>query len=45
VGALLLAALCTVLLVFSSRRATLHQIHLSLLAISEQLKELARREH
>jgi hypothetical protein len=44
VGALLLAALCTVLLVFSSRRATLHQIHLSLLAISEQIKELASRE-
>jgi hypothetical protein len=37
--ALLLAALTTVLLVFSSRRATLHQIHLSLLAISEQLRQ------
>jgi hypothetical protein len=38
--ALLLAALCTVLLVFSSRRATLHQIHLALMALSDQLKEL-----
>jgi hypothetical protein len=37
---LLLAALCTVWLVFSSRRATLNQINLSLTEISEQLREL-----
>jgi hypothetical protein len=42
VVALLLAALCTVLLVFSSRRATLRHIQLSLMTISEQLKELQR---
>jgi hypothetical protein len=35
---LLLAALCTVLLVVLSRRATLRQINASLLEISEQLK-------
>jgi hypothetical protein len=40
VGALVLAALCTVLLVFSSRRATLRQINASLLAICEQLRQL-----
>jgi hypothetical protein len=40
VVALLLAALCTVLLVFTSRRATLHQIHLALMELSERLKEL-----
>ena len=37
---LLLAAVCTVLLVLVSRRATLRQINASLLAISEQLKLL-----
>jgi hypothetical protein len=40
VPALLLAALCTVWLVFSSRRATLNQINLSLAEISEQLRQL-----
>jgi hypothetical protein len=40
VAALLLAAVCTVLLVFSVRRATLTQINLSLMTISAQLKEL-----
>jgi hypothetical protein len=40
VPALLLAALCTVWLVFSSRRATLNQINLSLADISEQLRQL-----
>jgi type II secretory pathway pseudopilin PulG len=39
---LLLAALFTVLLVFSSRRATLRQINVSLMEISEQLKQLRR---
>jgi hypothetical protein len=38
--ALLLAALCTVVLAFSSRRATLQQIQLSLMLLSDQLKEL-----
>ena len=38
--AFLLAALCTVLLVLLSRRATLRQINASLLEISEQLKQL-----
>src|SRR5438067_2202231 len=38
VPALLLAALGTVWLVFSSRRATLNQINLSLAEISEQLR-------
>ena len=40
VPALLLAALGTVWLVFSSRRATLNQINLSLAEISEQLRQL-----
>lgn len=39
-AALTLAALCTVLLVLASRRATLHQINTSLAEISEQLKRL-----
>jgi hypothetical protein len=38
--ALLLAAVCTVLLVLASRRATLRQINASLLTLSEQLKQL-----
>jgi hypothetical protein len=42
VPVLLLAALCTVWLVLSSRRATLNQINLSLSEISEQLRELRR---
>jgi hypothetical protein len=40
VPALLLAALGTVWLVFSSRRATLNQINLSLAEISEQLRQM-----
>jgi hypothetical protein len=40
VGVLALAALATVFLVLSSRRATLRQINASLLEISNQLKEL-----
>ena len=40
VPALLLAALCTVWLVFSSRRATLNQINLSLVELSEQLRQM-----
>ena len=40
VPALLLAALGTVWLVFSSRRATLNQINISLAEISEQLRQL-----
>jgi hypothetical protein len=42
VPALLLAALGTVWLVFSSRRATLNQISLSLAEISEQLRQMRR---
>jgi hypothetical protein len=42
VPALLLAALGTVWLVFSSRRATLNQINLSLAEISEQLRQMRR---
>ncbi|HEY7426261.1 MAG TPA: hypothetical protein VH682_18665 [Gemmataceae bacterium] len=37
---LFLGALCTVLLVTTSRRATLGQINLSLMELSEQLKQL-----
>jgi hypothetical protein len=40
IGALLLAALCTLLLVSSSRSATLHQISISLMELSEQFKQL-----
>jgi hypothetical protein len=40
VPALLLAALGTVWLVFSSRRATLNQINLSLAEISDQLRQM-----
>jgi hypothetical protein len=40
VPALLLAALCTVRLVFSSRRATFNQINLSLADISDQLRQM-----
>lgn len=40
VGSLFLAALCTVLLVTTSRRATLRQINFSLMELSEQLKQL-----
>jgi hypothetical protein len=40
VAALTFAALCTVLLNLSTRRATLRQINASLLEISNQLKEL-----
>jgi hypothetical protein len=38
--ALLLAAICTVLLISASRRATLRQINANLLEISDQLKRL-----
>jgi hypothetical protein len=40
VAALALAAICTVLLVFASRRATLRQLNASLIEIAEQLKRL-----
>jgi hypothetical protein len=40
VAVLTVAALCTVLLVSASRRATLRQVNANLLEISEQLKEL-----
>jgi hypothetical protein len=40
VPALLLAALGTVWLVFSSRRATLNQINISLAEISEQIRQM-----
>jgi hypothetical protein len=40
VVSLLLAALFTVLLIFSSRRATLSRINLSLMQISEELRLL-----
>ncbi len=39
-AALLLAALCTILLVLSSRRATLRQINASLIEICEQIKQM-----
>ncbi len=39
-AALLLAALCTILLVLSSRRATLRQINASLIEICEQIKQV-----
>jgi hypothetical protein len=42
VPALLLAGLSTVWLVFSSRRATLNQINMSLAEISEQLRQMRR---
>jgi hypothetical protein len=44
VPALLLAALCTVWLVLSSRRATLNQISLSLAEISEQFRQMLRQQ-
>lgn len=40
IGALFLGALCTVLLVTTSRRATLRQINLSLMDLSEQVRQL-----
>jgi hypothetical protein len=39
---LLLAALCTVWLVFASRRTTMNRINISLAQISEQLRQLAK---
>jgi hypothetical protein len=39
-GALLIASLCTVLLIFSSRTATLRQINLSLLTLCRQLEKM-----
>jgi predicted PurR-regulated permease PerM len=41
-GCLLLAALCTVWLVFASRRTTLNRINISLAQIAEQLRQLAK---
>ncbi len=43
VVALLLAAVCTVLLILASRRATLRQINANLAEISEQLKLLRQQ--
>jgi hypothetical protein len=40
IGALLLAALCTILLISSSRTATLNQISISLMELSEQLRQM-----
>lgn len=40
IASLLLAAVSTVLLILSSRRATLHQINVELAGISDQLKQL-----
>jgi hypothetical protein len=40
IGALFMAALCTVLLVTTSRRATLRQINLSLMQLAEQVRHL-----
>lgn len=37
---LMLGAVCTLLLVYTSRRATLRQLNAGLLQISEQLREL-----
>jgi ABC-type Fe3+ transport system permease subunit len=42
VGALPLAAVCTVLLIFTSRRATMNRINMSLAQICEQLKIMNR---
>jgi hypothetical protein len=44
VTALLLAALFTVLLVLSSRRATLRQIHMSIRVLTEQFKQLSEAQ-
>jgi hypothetical protein len=40
IGALFMAALCTVLLVTTSRRATLRQINLNLMQLAEQVRQL-----
>jgi len=45
VAALLVAAVCTVLLVMATRRATLRQIQVSLLVLSEQFDTLQRSLH
>jgi hypothetical protein len=45
VVALLLAAMFTVLLIFSSRRATLNRINISLAQIAEQLKLLMEQQN
>ncbi|MGO8749059.1 MAG: hypothetical protein ACLQNE_24125 [Thermoguttaceae bacterium] len=42
---ILAAACCTVLLIIATRRATLHQIQASLLALSEQFDTLQRSLH
>jgi hypothetical protein len=44
VGVLAVAAFCTVLLIASSRRATLRQVNANLLEISEQLKQLRQAQ-
>jgi hypothetical protein len=45
VASLFLGALCTVLLVTTSRRATLRQINISLMGLSEQLKQVRQAAH
>jgi len=45
VASLFLGALCTVLLVTTSRRATLRQINISLMELCEQLKQLRQPTH
>jgi hypothetical protein len=42
---MLAAAICTVLLIAANRRATLRQIQLSLLTLSEQLDKLRQSTH
>jgi hypothetical protein len=44
IGALVLAAFCTVALILASRRTALRQVNAALLEISEQLKRLGRAE-
>jgi hypothetical protein len=44
VVALFLAAFCTILLVLSSRRATLRQLNANLIEICDQLKQMRRQE-
>jgi hypothetical protein len=42
VGAAVLAAIFTIMLIFSSRRVTFNRINISLMQISEQLKQMGR---
>jgi hypothetical protein len=44
VAIMAVAALCSVLLILASRRATLRQVNASLLELSEQLKRLHRKQ-